>query len=58
MRALREKVAPRQDDAAVTSTSKDEAKAEKKAAERKKLEQARDVMALEKLVERNGTVKD
>jgi len=58
MRALREKVAPRQDDTAETSISKDEAKAEKKAAERRKIEQARNVMALEKLVEPNGTVKD
>jgi hypothetical protein len=57
MRALREKVGPRSDDATI-STSKEEDKAEKKEAERRKVEQARAVMALEQLVEPNGTGKE
>ena len=57
MRALREKVAPGRDDAAITSTCKEKEKAEKKEAERRKIEHARDVMALEQLVEPNGAVK-
>jgi hypothetical protein len=69
MRALREKVAPRkEEESPVVSqppskeTKEDKAKevAEKKEVERRKVEQTRDVMALEQLVESksNGSGKE
>ena len=68
MRALREKVAPRKEEepAASSQSSKETAKeddkvkevVDKKEVERKKVEQTRDVMALEQLVESNGQGKE
>jgi len=68
MRALREKVAPRKEEepAASSQSSKEAAKeddkvkevVDKKEVERKKVEQTRDVMALEQLVESNGQGKE
>ena len=68
MRALREKVAPRKEEepAASSQSSKETAKEEdkvkevvdKKEVERRKVEQTRDVMALEQLVESNGQGKE
>jgi hypothetical protein len=59
MRALREKVGPRrenEDRSPVNKEDTDKSKdkeADKKEAERRKVEQTRDVMALEQLVESN-----
>jgi len=52
MRALREKVGPRREEEKDDQERKEN---EKKEAERKKVETTRDVMALEQLVESNGT---
>ena len=53
MRALREKVGPRQSDE-VKDDSSINKESDKKEAERKKSEGTRDVMALEQLVDSNG----
>ena len=65
MRALREKVAPRKEEEPASQPSKERKEddkvkdvAEKKEAERRKVEQTRDVMALEQLVESNGSGKE
>jgi len=68
MRALREKVAPRKEEEPSVASqlsskeTKEEEKvkevAEKKEVERRKVEQTRDVMALEQLVESNGSGKE
>jgi len=68
MRALREKVAPRKEEepAPSSQSSKETAKeddkvkevVDKKEVERRKVEQTRDVMALEQLVESNGQGKE
>ena len=63
MRALREKVAPKKDDDVSSSKADENDKetttaAEKKEVERKKVEQAREVMGVEQLVESNGAEKE
>jgi hypothetical protein len=65
MRALREKVAPRKESEASSPTNKEDTDknkeketTEKKEVERRKVEQPRDVMALEQLVESDEQAKD